>query len=162
LSNIKRHIASHHEELAEELGLHSHAPVDGIPVSHPLFNLELWIENLITWIIVSDQALSVVDSPEFRNMIQSLYPSLPDADIPHRTMIHDRILKRYKQDRDELRKKLKESVGRVSLTSDLWSNTSMCSFMAIMLHWICRTKEVLAKSVIRGMNGRWPGSHYDV
>jgi hypothetical protein len=141
LSNIKRHICSHHEELAEKLGLYSHAPIDGIPVSHAPFNLELWIENLITWIIADDQALRVVDSPEFRNMIRSLYPSLRETDIPHRTMIHDRILKRYKQDRDELRRKLKESIGRVSLTSDLWSNSSMRSFMAITLHWICRTKE---------------------
>jgi hypothetical protein len=141
LSNIKRHITSHHEELAEKLGLYSHAPIDGIPVSHAPFNLELWIENLITWIIADDQALSVVDSPEFRDMLQSLYTSLPETNIPHCTMIHDRILKRYKQDRDELRKKLKESIGRVSLTSGLWSNRSMRSFMAITLHWICCTKE---------------------
>jgi hypothetical protein len=32
-------------------------------------------------------------------------------------------------------------MGRISLTSDLWTNTSMRSFMAVTLHWIVRTCE---------------------
>jgi hypothetical protein len=82
-----------------------------------------------------------VDGPDFRAMILSLNPHLTDKDIPHRTTIQNRIIRRYKQDRLVLKQKLKESMGRVSITSDLWSNSSMRSFMAITLHWIARTHE---------------------
>jgi hypothetical protein len=131
---------SDHPELSAQLGLDSHPPIIGIPETDIPFNMETWLEDTITWIISSDESLSVVDSPEFRDMIRSLNPSIPDHAIPHRTTIHDRILKRYKRDREELRKKLKDSLGRVSVTTDLWSNKSMRSFMAVTLHWIARTK----------------------
>jgi hypothetical protein len=32
-------------------------------------------------------------------------------------------------------------MGRISLTSDLWSDSNMTSFMAVTLHWIARTRE---------------------
>jgi hypothetical protein len=42
-------------------------------------------------IIVNDQAIHVVDSEEFRQMIISINPTLSDQDIPHRTAIHLRV-----------------------------------------------------------------------
>lgn len=53
------------------------------------------------------QALHVVDSKQFRDMIMAANPSITDKDIPHRTSITKQILKRYKQERIGLRDKLK-------------------------------------------------------
>jgi hypothetical protein len=53
------------------------------------------------------QALHVVDSPHFRDMIMAANPSITDKDIPHRTSVTKQILKRYKQERIGLREKLK-------------------------------------------------------
>jgi hypothetical protein len=53
------------------------------------------------------QALHVVDSTQFRDMIMAANPSITNKDIPHRTSITKRILKRYKQERIGLREKLK-------------------------------------------------------
>jgi hypothetical protein len=37
----------------------------------------------------------------------AINPALSDKDIPHRTTIQDRIIKKYKMDRIKLREKLK-------------------------------------------------------
>jgi len=53
------------------------------------------------------QALNVIESKYFRDMILSTNPEIKDKDILHRTAIQDRILDRYKQDRLKLKEKLK-------------------------------------------------------
>jgi hypothetical protein len=96
---------------------------------------------MITWIIHDDQALHVVDSNEFRDMIKSFNTTLHNSHIPTRNTVQSHIVERYMQDRQELKKRLQESMGRISLTTDLWSSNSMKSFMALTLHWIARTQD---------------------
>lgn len=85
------------------------------------FSLEDYIDKIITWIIADDQvcllpninvsidsdgliqALRVVDSDTFRQMITYPNPTIMDNDIPHCSAIQMRILKRYDQDREALR-----------------------------------------------------------
>ncbi|CAG8728091.1 13277_t:CDS:2, partial [Acaulospora colombiana] len=152
LSNIPRHIASNHKELAHQLGLSSKGSRLGGDTMPPAFNLETAVEKMITWIISDDQAMQVVESQEFREMIKAFNPTLIDGDIPGRGTIRHRILTRYKQDRQELKQQLKDALGRISLTADLWSSSTMKSFMAVTVHWTARMPdgELTLKTALGG------------
>jgi hypothetical protein len=91
------------------------------------------VDAMVTWIIADDQvhcvastllstnkvckALRVVDSPQFRAMIIAANPSITDKQIPHRTNISKRVLKRFKADRVGLREKLKVIYPSISSSS---------------------------------------------
>ena len=58
-------------------------------------------------VLTIPQPISIVDSEHFWWMVLSLNLGLFEKDIPHRTAIHDCILKCYKQEREQLKQQLK-------------------------------------------------------
>jgi len=81
---------------------------------------------------------------------------LRDADIPHRSKALTLIKKEYDSKCQSLKNNLKvsllcyaipdtktycnyqDALGRISLTSDLWSDLNQRSFMAVTAHWMAR------------------------
>ncbi|TFK17491.1 hypothetical protein FA15DRAFT_574048, partial [Coprinopsis marcescibilis] len=61
---------------------------------------------------------------------------LQDSDIPHRTHIRARIGEIWEEHLSELAEELQRAVGKISFTTDIWSDTNLASFMAITAHWI--------------------------
>jgi hypothetical protein len=134
LSNVKRHFQKDHPALyAQHFSKDPLQTVYGIPLNPTPPNMEVAIDNIITWIIMDDQvqfflsdsisfidickqSLSVVDSTSFRTMIMSLNGHINEKEIPHRTAVGDRILLRYKQDRHLLRQKLQVRYTAPQLT----------------------------------------------
>lgn len=66
--------------------------------------------------------------------------NIEDKDLPHRTkmteMIHEAYRKRVQATVDEL----KDSEGRISFTTDLWSDPILDSYMAVTAHYLVRDK----------------------
>ncbi|TFK17490.1 hypothetical protein FA15DRAFT_553137, partial [Coprinopsis marcescibilis] len=60
---------------------------------------------------------------------------LQDSDIPHQTSVHSRIGKMYESHLEELQSELKKAVGKVSFTTDIWTDPNLASFMAVTAHW---------------------------
>ncbi|KAF9545852.1 hypothetical protein CPC08DRAFT_589654, partial [Agrocybe pediades] len=60
---------------------------------------------------------------------------LRDGDIPHRTKLTEIIFQSYRREWLKLVRTLQESEGRISFTSDLWSDTNLRSFMAVTAHF---------------------------
>ncbi len=52
-------------------------------------------------------------------------------------MLTDRIYQQYLDAYDALVKEIEGSLGRVSFTSDIWSDPQLASFLAMTAHW-CR------------------------
>jgi hypothetical protein len=63
---------------------------------------------------------------------------IEDKDLPHRTKLTQLILDEYAKEMVTIRGALATAVGRVSLTSDLWSDTNLTSHMAVTAHYISR------------------------
>ena len=58
-------------------------------------------------------------------------------DFSRRTALTDRIYRQYLDAYDALVKEIEGSLGRVSFTSDIWSDSQLASFLAMTAHW-CR------------------------
>ncbi|THV02522.1 hypothetical protein K435DRAFT_594680, partial [Dendrothele bispora CBS 962.96] len=62
-----------------------------------------------------------------------------DSDIPHRTKLTELIKEASIREKESIAKELQNSAGRISFTSDMWSNTTLKGFMAITAHYMLRT-----------------------
>ncbi|KAI0649964.1 hypothetical protein C8Q79DRAFT_893836, partial [Trametes meyenii] len=60
---------------------------------------------------------------------------LTNADIPHRTHLHDIPIKKYEDEIDRIRKELQASLGRISFTCDLWTCKLLRGYLAITIHY---------------------------
>lgn len=86
------------------------------------------------------------------------FGKLQDGDIPHRTALKDSLLRLFDVEMCAIKKDLQVSVfppqlrasaqlpspqsslGRISITTDVWSNTSLTAFMAVTAHY-CQKDE---------------------
>ncbi|KAF9009136.1 hypothetical protein BDZ89DRAFT_935740, partial [Hymenopellis radicata] len=64
--------------------------------------------------------------------------NITDKELPHRTKLTDMIFAAFETEYAAMLERIKNSVGRVSFTSDIWSAISLQSYMAITAHYILR------------------------
>ncbi|KAF8955645.1 hypothetical protein BDZ97DRAFT_1598926, partial [Flammula alnicola] len=63
---------------------------------------------------------------------------IDDQDLPHRHKMTDMILDAYNKRIASTVDELKHSEGRISFTTDLWSDPSLDSYMAVTAHYYVR------------------------
>ncbi|KAI0072979.1 hypothetical protein K474DRAFT_1576510, partial [Panus rudis PR-1116 ss-1] len=63
---------------------------------------------------------------------------LDDEDIPHRTKMKELLNQLFEREYGKLLDDLKSSLGRVSFTTDMWSDQKLRGYMAITAHYIVR------------------------
>ncbi|KAH9925070.1 hypothetical protein B0H21DRAFT_668615, partial [Amylocystis lapponica] len=63
---------------------------------------------------------------------------LEERDIPHRTKTTDLILEHYAEEKTKIATDAQNVLGRVSFTSDLWSDGQLRAFMAVTLHYMVK------------------------
>ncbi|KAH7868448.1 uncharacterized protein C8R40DRAFT_1016657, partial [Lentinula edodes] len=61
---------------------------------------------------------------------------LSNGDIPHCTKLTDIIFEQFKVEWKKMVQELKNSLGRISFTSDMWSRGILQGFMAITAHYM--------------------------
>ncbi|KAJ2975727.1 hypothetical protein NUW54_g11681 [Trametes sanguinea] len=127
------------------------------------FLLSTFKKYIADWIAYDDQAIQVVDSEPFRRMLTyaSMAPRhLSDRDIPHRTHIHNLLVREYQEEIENIRRELTNALGRVSFTCDLWSCNSLRGFLAITVHYCSEGEEKQLKLETRlGAFCYIPGRH---
>ncbi|KAF8151386.1 hypothetical protein B0H34DRAFT_620031, partial [Crassisporium funariophilum] len=64
--------------------------------------------------------------------------ALSDRDLPHQTALTNMIYDLYLEEHQALVKELAGSLGRVSFTSDIWSDPNLTSFLAMTCHFSTR------------------------
>ncbi|KAG2059976.1 hypothetical protein BDR06DRAFT_1003029 [Suillus hirtellus] len=79
----------------------------GSPLVIPDFTIEEMHRQLVKFIVVDDQAMNVIECPEFHRLLLLLRKDLQECNIPH-------WMKLY----------LAKAEGKISFTSDLWSDES--------------------------------------
>ncbi|KAJ2928061.1 hypothetical protein H1R20_g9035, partial [Candolleomyces eurysporus] len=91
------------------------------------------------WVVADDQSINVVESPEFRELLLFLGDGkLEDRDIPHRDKMTSMILDAHALEYQKMRKDLKNALGRISFTMDLWTDPNLTPFMAVTAHYYAR------------------------
>lgn len=103
------------------------------------------------------QSFHAIECPEFRDMLLYLCSDIDDNDLPRRTRFVDLIMDRFSTKMTDIIEEMKVSPysdnssrfwthfslqqaaeGRISYTSDLWSNLKLTSFMAITAHYAAK------------------------
>ncbi|KIJ27808.1 hypothetical protein M422DRAFT_103270, partial [Sphaerobolus stellatus SS14] len=59
-----------------------------------------------------------------------------DRDIPHRTVIRSLIKKAWEHHFMDMTLDMKSSVGKISLTMDIWDDKSMRAYAGVTAHYI--------------------------
>ena len=100
----------------------------------PPYAHQLVINDALVNFIAGDLIpLSIVESPRFRSFILKLDP---EYQLPTRKHLSNEIIKeKYIKMRENLTKEF-EKVHNLSLTTDLWSNRQMRSYIGITGHYI--------------------------
>ncbi|KAH9841623.1 uncharacterized protein C8Q71DRAFT_340874 [Rhodofomes roseus] len=106
-TTVRRHLERMHGDLygptVKTLGLkhandHQHSKSGKVDEAE-VFSVGEWVKKLVRFIVVDDQAISLVDCPEFRELL--LFgpgpDKLTDTDIPHRDKLKDEIVKMYRE-----------------------------------------------------------------
>jgi hypothetical protein len=123
------------------------------------------------------QAINIIECPEFRCLICLLQPLLDDTDIFHHTKACELIIDTFHEYFNALKRDLavglplsralqnisylQAAQGKVLFTSDLWSDSNLCPFMALIAHWIAKADHnsaLVLKVVLIGFH-HVPGSH---
>jgi hypothetical protein len=63
---------------------------------------------------------------------------ISDKDLPHQTSLTNMIYREHVEDYRKLICEIKSALGRVSFTSDIWSDPNLTSFLAITCHFCQR------------------------
>ncbi|KAJ7243491.1 hypothetical protein C8J57DRAFT_1030856, partial [Mycena rebaudengoi] len=61
-----------------------------------------------------------------------------DRDLPHRTAVTDKIFEQYSEAHQDLIEEFKKAYGRISFTSDIWTDPNLRSFLGITSHFCTR------------------------
>ncbi|CAN0826474.1 Putative AC9 transposase [Linum grandiflorum] len=86
--------------------------------------------------------LSMVDHLYFKRFVSSLQPLFT---VPSRNTIKKEVFKIYDSERGKIQKVLDNNIGRIAITTDLWSTTNQKKvYMAITAHyndnsWVLRS-----------------------
>ncbi|KAF5375571.1 hypothetical protein D9615_009215 [Tricholomella constricta] len=105
------------------------------------FTLQGFYSRLAKWIAVDDQSINVIESPELRELLLFLGTQLTDRDIPHRTKLTEIIIDCFKTEYKAMVSDIQNALGRVSLTSDVWSRTSLAAHVAITAHYMAMSSD---------------------
>ncbi|KAJ8581992.1 hypothetical protein M405DRAFT_696549, partial [Rhizopogon salebrosus TDB-379] len=61
-----------------------------------------------------------------------------DKNLPHRTKLTEMILEEFRREYCKMKNDLKNALGRISHTTDLWSDLNLDSYMAVTAHFMLR------------------------
>ncbi|KAN0118276.1 Ribonuclease H-like domain containing protein [Russula decolorans] len=148
--NLRKHLASKHTAaydkaivennwnycLSNEVKSGKSNTVEARKHSLPPFTQASLIDYIIHFVVADDQSIRVVECPEFRDLCMLLRPSLQDKEIPRRNRVREGIIEQWHKWFDSLKRELADSLGRISLTADVWSSGNFSSYLALTCHWI--------------------------
>ncbi|CAH1763824.1 8132_t:CDS:2, partial [Entrophospora sp. SA101] len=140
-STLKNHLKKSHANLfSKEVG-----PIDIFLKSENKlkFTQESWNNDLIKWIVTSDQPFTVIESNFFKTMIKRLKP---EAKIFSADTIRNNIFKSFNENLIFIKNLLQEVPGQISFTLDSWTSKNQVPFLGITAHWISKDWEL--KSIL--------------
>ncbi|PPQ86446.1 hypothetical protein CVT24_010134 [Panaeolus cyanescens] len=143
-TTIRKHLLQNHGEIyskvLEVLGIPSpsSSSVDQVTRDSEPFSVQKWISLMLDWIVVDDIPLHVVECEEFRRWVLYGARQASESDLPHNDALTNLIYEQYLDDYKDLVDEMKSSLGRISLTLDIWSDPNLTPFLAMTAHFCKR------------------------
>ncbi|KAJ3570662.1 hypothetical protein NP233_g4249 [Leucocoprinus birnbaumii] len=130
--------------------------------AHFPFLPENFVNALVDWIVSDDQ------NPKLQAIFMMLREDLQNHDIPHRTKLRERIHELWKENFDSLLTSMKNALGKISFTTDIWTDPIMNPFLAVhssslrrqYFSDICRTLYKKDIQLIRDVDTCWSSTLY--
>ncbi|KAJ3911389.1 hypothetical protein F5877DRAFT_24918, partial [Lentinula edodes] len=63
---------------------------------------------------------------------------LEESDIPHHTKLSELIDKRFKSEYNKVINEIRNSLGRLAITGDIWSRINLEGYLAITISYLHR------------------------
>ncbi len=89
--------------------------------------------HVIRWIICDTQPFCVVDNNEWRNMISTFDPRYR---FHNRHTIKDKIIRLYKEKKEQVKLIMSNIPGKAAFTSDMWTASNGTAFLSLTIHYI--------------------------
>ncbi|KAF9060233.1 hypothetical protein BDP27DRAFT_1181670, partial [Rhodocollybia butyracea] len=64
---------------------------------------------------------------------------LNESDIPHRTKLSELIDERFKVEYSKIIEEIRNSLGHLAITSDIWSRVNLEGYLAVTITYLHRT-----------------------
>ncbi|KAG2060447.1 hypothetical protein BDR06DRAFT_1002364 [Suillus hirtellus] len=90
----------------------------------PAFNLDKMHKQIMKFIVADDQAINIIECPEFHCLIH-LRPSVNETNIYHHTKVHELVIDTFHEYFNAFKKDLTAAQRKVFFTSDLWSDSNL-------------------------------------
>ncbi|KAJ3557704.1 hypothetical protein NP233_g11674 [Leucocoprinus birnbaumii] len=105
-------------------------------MDHPRFTKEEFYNALQEFVVLTNSALHLLEHPKFRALLMLLREDLEDSDIPHRNFLRSCILVTWHEFLAEIKTEVEKSLGKVSLTADIWTDENLTPFIGVTAHRI--------------------------
>ncbi|KAK1215850.1 hypothetical protein PQX77_021530 [Marasmius sp. AFHP31] len=105
-------------------------------IDRPAFSLEVLRKLLMKLIVKEDLPISFIEAPTLRNILLIGKESLRNNQIPKRTTMTKLIMESFATEMHTFKDNFKSAMGRISFTTDGWSNFLLYPFIAVIAHWI--------------------------
>ena len=128
-SSIRNHLGGHGVKFEKE----QQTTLDSFVKKHfPKIQTEK-TQAVIEWIVLDMQAFQVVEGQAFHKMLSILDPQYQ---VPGRKNVKNVILKQFEKKRERIASFIKNILGKVALTTDIWSSLKFEGFLGITIHFI--------------------------
>ena len=128
-SSIRTHLGGHGVKFEKE----QQTTLDTFVKKHsPKIQTEK-TQAVIEWIVLDMQAFQVVEGQAFHKMLSILDPQYQ---VPGRKNVKNVILKQFEKKRERIASFIKNILGKVALTTDIWSSLKFEGFLEITIHFI--------------------------
>lgn len=101
------------------------------------------IDQLMLWIIRTNQPFTVVDDPIFQNILEGyarrLTGSSADKSFPCNKFFRTKLIATYQEFEDSKMTILRKVDSKISITTDIWTSPNAKSFIGFTSHWIDST-----------------------
>ena len=131
-----RHLRECHTQLSRNsnaVSSQSRISLDERSVTVTQYTPERFRKSLVQFVVDTNQPFVVVEHKSFRQLLLLLRS---DIVIPGADAIRNTIISSYEIGRNSLIEILQKFKGSVNCTMDLWTSPANISFMAITIHWL--------------------------
>jgi len=88
---------------------------------------------VITWIICDQQPFTVVECPQWRQMISKFDPRYR---FHNRQTTKEQIMNQFNDKKTQVKNLIAGILGKVSFTSDMWTASNSDAFLSLTIHYV--------------------------
>ncbi|KAF8983520.1 hypothetical protein BDQ17DRAFT_1177936, partial [Cyathus striatus] len=70
-----------------------------------------------------------------------LSADITENDIPHRKKVADLIREQFEQEYNKMAEEIRNALGNISVTSDIWSRQNLCPHMGMTIHYLTMSSD---------------------